>query len=112
MIRIITKKCPCGYLFKEKRQIEIQTIPASRMITCKPGIGPVFHDKPTKKEKVIKREVLDGDEEFEIISVLVDYYRRTEKREKMKLLVCPKCGTILMPTIAMQTNEEEMDEQP
>lgn len=107
MLRTITQKCPCGYLFEEKRQIEIRTIPASRMITCKPGRGPVIHDKPTQKEEIVKREILNGDEEFKKIFVLTDYYHRSLEGKKMKLLVCPKCGTVLLPTIAMDVKETD-----
>lgn len=107
MLKTITQKCPCGYLFEEKRQIEIRTIPASGIITCNPGRGPVIHDKPTQKEVVVKRETLNGDEEFKKIFVLTDYYHRSQEGKKMKLLVCPKCGTVLLPTIAMDVNETE-----
>ena len=107
MLRTITQKCPCGYLFEEKRQIEIQTIPASNIITCKPGRVPVIHDKPTQKEEIVKREILNGNEEFKKIFVLTDYYHRSQEGKKIKLLICPKCGTVLLPSIAMDVKEVE-----
>ena len=65
IIRTVTQQCPvCGYIFKKQSKVETRTIPPSRLITCKPGYGPVIHDKSTEKECVVGTEILAGDKPF------------------------------------------------
>ena len=69
IIRTVTQECPvCGYIFKKQSKVETRTIPPSRLITCKPGYGPVRHDYPTEREFVVNSKILAGDVEFIRIS--------------------------------------------
>lgn len=92
LIRTITTKCPCGYVHKVEEHVEIRTISAN-VITCKPGRGPVVHDKPQKKEFVIESKVIEGDAEFETDN---------------EFIACPKCGTVLLPKIARKIKEKKL----
>ena len=107
MSKVIVQECPCGYLFRQRIEIEKQTIPASNMITCKPGLGSVIDENPRTIDRIVKKEILNGDEAFKNIFVLVDYYHRIQECKRMQLLICPKCGTVLLPAIAMGVKEEE-----
>ncbi len=107
MLRTITTKCPCGYVHKVEERIETRIIPASNYITCKPGRRPVIHDRPTKREEVAETNTLEGDEKFKAFTVLTNYYARRDEGEEMKLIVCPKCGTVLFPKIARTIEEKE-----
>ena len=96
MIRTITQKCPvCGYIFQEQSEIEVRIIPPSRLITCKPGYGPVRHDNPTKREFVGNSKILAGDEKFIRISE--------------QLISCPKCGVCLSSKICMADKKKTND---
>ena len=88
IIRTVTQKCPvCGYIFKKQSELEVRTIPPSRLITCKPGYGPVRHDYPTEREFVVNSKILAGDVEFIRIS--------------KHLISCPKCGICLSSKVCM-----------
>lgn len=108
MLRTITQKCPCGYLFKEEKEIETRIDRGNFTITCKAGCGPVVNfDKPTRKDHIIKRTVLRGDKEFKKLYVLTDCNFVHRENKKSELLVCPKCGTVLISEIAMTVDEIE-----
>ena len=106
MVRIITQKCPCGYTYKEKRHIVNQVV--SPLIIQDPIYGYAGLGMPNK-EKIIEKTVLEGDEEFIKFPVLTQYYYRYDTlfgvKESTSLLVCPKCGTVLYPKIAMEVEE-------
>ena len=106
MLRIITQKCPCGYLYEEKQKVEVRIIPASGAFYCIPGYGSVRDDQPSKEEKIYEREIIKGDSEFKKIYVLKSFSVRSAEGEEMELLACPKCGTVLVPQLATQVKED------
>ena len=107
MLRTTTTKCPCGYVHKIEENIETRIIPASNVITCKPGRRPVIHDKPTKRASIVKTTTLEGKKEFKRIQIITHYNKKTGEEDKMILLVCPKCGSVLYPEFARIVREKE-----
>lgn len=105
----ITKRCPCGYVFKKEILSNKVVVPPSGIITCVPGEGPVVHDGPTVRYDKVKEFILQGDTDFVGFSVVtgVNYMSRYEWRKG--LMSCPKCGTVLDPAFAMSTSEEELE---
>lgn len=102
MLRTITQKCPsCGYVFVEKQHIEVQTVSVEKRYTHR----PVRKLNPIRGKEIIKRDYFEGDEEFTEIFVKGSLVSHSPQYPEMKLLVCPKCGTVLAPWIAMKTEE-------
>lgn len=58
-------------------------------------------------KEIIRHDYLEGDEEFKEIFVKGSLVPHSTQYPEMKLLVCPKCGTVLAPWIAMKTEESE-----
>ena len=80
MLRTITQKCPsCGYVYVEQQ-----------------------HGK-----EIIRHDYLEGDEEFTEIFVKGTLVSHSTQYPEMKLLVCPKCGTVLAPRVAMKVEVTE-----
>ncbi len=108
MLRTITQKCPsCGYVFVEKQHIEVQAVSATRRYSHRPVRNPI----PSTENKLVKFDYLEGDEEFTEIFVNGALAPHSTQHPEMKLLVCPKCGTVLAPWIAMKTEETEETEE-
>ena len=99
MLRTITQKCPCGYVFVEQQHLDGKTIPVT--------INGQRSIMPTKETKVVKFDYLEGDEEFAEIFVAGALTPHAAQHPEMKLLACPKCGTILAPWVAMKVEVTE-----
>lgn len=52
-------------------------------------------------------DYLEGDEEFTEIFVNGALASHAPRNPEMKLLVCPKCGTVLAPWVAMKVEVTE-----
>lgn len=105
MLRTVTQKCPCGYLYKEISKIKNRTISSDIGF----GYGTVkrnnSHSNSRKKESIVERKIINGDKEFKKFSVLTGYDPISGDSLTIDLLLCPKCGTVLMPEIAMNVEE-------
>ena len=99
MILTITKKCPCGYMYKEQVELNVRTIPTTGLVTRIPGRSPKIHNMPIKQEEVVKKNVLIGSDDFKAVLA-------TEDKEP-EFMACPKCGTVLLARIATETEKEE-----
>ena len=87
----ITKKCPCGYMYKKQVEFDILTIPT---------IGIVGnHNMPIKQQKIVNKSVLIGNQDF--FTVL------SEEDKDPEFIACPKCGTVLLARIATETEKEK-----
>ena len=108
LMRVIIQKCPCGYVFSEKRLIRKQVIPKKSFLVRHPVYGYCGIGIP-RKDEIVKRKVLDGDKEFLLFPILTKPYHNYESmfslKESYNLLVCPKCGTVLFPKIAMTVKD-------
>ena len=92
MLRTITQKCPsCGYVYVEKRYTH----------------RPVRNLNPIHGKEIIRHDYLEGDEEFTEIFVKGTLVSHSTQYPEMKLLVCPKCGTVLAPRVAMKVEVTE-----
>ena len=99
MLRTITQKCPsCGYVYIEQQHVEVQTVSVEKRYTHR----PVRNLNPIHGKEIIKRDYLEGDEEFTEIFVNGALVSHAPRNPEMKLLVCPKCGTVLAPWVAMK----------
>ncbi len=101
MLRTITQKCPsCGYVYVEQQHVEVQTVSVEKRYTHRPvrNLNPI---------QIIKRDYLEGDEEFSEIFVKGTLVSHSTQYPEMKLLVCPKCGTVLAPWVAMKVEVTE-----
>lgn len=108
LLRMIKQKCPCGYVYSEKRLIRRQIIPKKTFLVRHPILGYCGLGLP-RKDEIVKRKVLKGDKEFLLFPILTKPYYNYESmfslKESYNLLVCPKCGTVLLPKIAMTTED-------
>ena len=92
MLRTITQKCPsCGYVYVEQQHVEVQTVSIEKRYT----------HRPVRKLNPIR------DEEFSEIFVKGSLVPHSTQYPEMKLLVCPKCGTVLAPRVAMKVEVTE-----
>ena len=108
MIRTITQKCLCGYVYKEEDKVEVRMIPSSESILWTPGGANANKDEELKKEEtVVSRIILEGTEKFEEISFLTNSTANSDKISKNQLLICPKCGVVLNPSVAVKVEESE-----
>ena len=107
MTRFITFKCPCGYVLEERREIKMRTIPSDGLIICIPGQGPVTTKDRKVEDVVVERETVQGDEDYQSISVLTSYNYTSRRGNYKTLLVCPKCGNVLLPEIALKVSESK-----
>ena len=102
--RVIKQKCPCGYIYAEKQLVQRQVIPKKTFLVNHPVFGYCGIGLP-RKDEIVKRQVLEGDEKFLVFPILTRPYYNYESmfslKESYNLLVCPKCGTVLLPKIAM-----------
>ena len=99
MLRTITQKCPsCGYVY-----VEVQTVSIEKRYTHR----PVRKLNPIRGKEIIKRDYLEGDEEFSEIFVKGSLVPHSTQYPEMKLLVCPKCGTVLASRVAMKVEVTE-----
>ena len=104
MLRTITQKCPsCGYVYVEQQHVEVQTVSIEKRYTHR----PVRKLNPIREKEIIKRDYLEGDEEFSEIFVKGSLVPHSTQYPEMKLLVCPKCGTVLAPWVAMKVEVTE-----
>ncbi len=104
MLRTITQKCPsCGYVFAEKQHIEVQTVSVEERYTHR----PVRNLNPIRGKEIIRHDYLEGDEEFTEIFVKGTLVPHSTQYPEMELLVCPKCGTVLAPWVAMKVEVTE-----
>lgn len=87
MSQIITQKCNCGYIYEEAQKVD-------EKIKLPPTIPPN-----------LKRKILKGDEQFKKLDMLSDYdynvYLDRGNKEISRLIICPKCGAVLLSSIAM-----------
>ena len=112
MLRTVTQKCPCGYIFKETSKIEKKKVEERN---CSLGFGSINCDtveqknqkKTCLKEPIVERKIINGDEEFKKISILTGYDPISDFGHTTNFLICPKCGAVLMPQIAMNVEEKE-----
>lgn len=108
LVREIRQKCPCGYVFSEKRIIRKHIIPKKSLLLRHPVYGYCGICFPCKEE-IIKRKIIEGDEEFLLFPILTNPYYSYEGmftlKESINLLVCPKCGAVLFPKISMIVKE-------
>ena len=95
----ITKKCPCGYMYKKQVEFDILTIPTTGIITRIPGKSPKVHNMPIKQQKIVNKSVLIGNQDF--FNVLA------EEDKDPEFIACPKCGTVLLARIATETEKEK-----
>lgn len=107
MLRTITQKCPCGYLFKEISKIENRTISGDIGFSYGTVKRNNSHSNSRKKESIVERKIINGDEKFKKFSVLTGYDPISGDHQTIDLLLCPKCGTVLMSTIVMNVEETE-----
>lgn len=107
MLRTVTQKCPCGYLFKESNKIEQRTTSSDIGFSCDTVKRNNSRRNSHKKEPIVEHKIINGDEEFKKISVLTGYDPISGDHQTIDLLLCPKCGTVLMPEIAMNVEETE-----
>ena len=104
MLRTITQKCPsCGYVFVEKQHIEVQTVSVEKRYTHR----PVRNLNPIRGKGIIRHDYLEGDEEFTEIFVKGSLVPHSTQYPEMKLVVCPKSGTVLAPQVAMTVEVTE-----
>lgn len=104
MLRNITQKCPsCGYVYVEQQHVEVQTVSVEKRYTHRPVRKP----NPIRGKEIVKRDYLEGDKQFTQIIVTGSLCSHPGYQPEMALLVCPKCGTVLAPWIAMKTEETE-----
>ena len=103
MLRTITQKCPCGYVFVEQQHLEVQAVSATRRYSHRPVRNPI----PSTENKLVKFDYLEGDEEFTEIFVNGALVPHSTQYPEMKLLVCPQCGTVLAPSVAMKVEVTE-----
>lgn len=106
MIEIVTQKCPsCKYIFREKKTYEKYSLADFTKIT--PAKASVIHlpahfnyFRPNKTGEhvyvCVSSEVLTGDQAFQHVCM----------QQKNHFIACPKCGTVLIPDIAMSCSEE------
>lgn len=87
MSQIIIQKCNCGYIYEEAQKVAEKIIP--------PATIPL----------ILKRKILKGDEQFKNLDMLSDYdydvYLEKGHKEISRLIICPKCGAVLLSSIAM-----------
>ena len=95
----ITKKCPCGYMYKEQVEFNVRTIPTTGIVTRIPGKSPKVHNMPIKQEEVVNKTVLIGSNDFLVVPI--------GDEEKPEFIACPKCGTVLIARIATETEKEK-----
>lgn len=107
MIRTITQKCLCGYVYKEEDKVEIRMIKPSGSILWTPEENTKKNEDSEKEETVIRRIVLEGTEKFEELNFLTNYTAHGDNASKSKLLICPKCGVVLNPSVAVKIEEVE-----
>lgn len=104
MLRTITQKCPsCGYVYIEQQHVEVQAVSATRRYSHRPVRNPI----PSTEKKLVKRDYLEGDERFTQIIVTGSSCFDARYHPEMALLVCPKCGTVLAPWVAMKVEVTE-----
>lgn len=104
MLRTITQKCPsCGYVYVEQQHVEVQTVSVEKRYTHR----PVRNLNPIRGKEIIRHDYLEGDEEFTEIFVKGSLVPHSTQYPEMKLLVCPKCGTVLAPQVAMKVEVTE-----
>lgn len=112
MLRTVTQKCPCGYIFKETSRIKKKKVEERN---CSLGFGSINcntveqnnQKKTCLKETVIEHKIISGDEKFKKFSVLTDYDPISDNGQTTDFLICPKCGAVLIPQIAMNIEEKE-----
>ena len=104
MVVTITQKCSCNYVFKEQKVIKILPLHSQNIVTCIPGRGPKFHKSADTKEEIVSTKVLEGDEPFKELNLYNNYAQR---HCVQKLLICPKCGTVLDSSIVMDIVRKE-----
>ena len=97
MKRII-QTCPCGYEYEEEFKTSRKDIREDKPICFRTGVVGLKDNKPV--EETIIRRVIKGDEKFDKI-FLQDHF------DNHPFLICPKCGAILSPDIAMKVEEDE-----
>lgn len=106
--RIIKQKCPCGYVYTEKQLVRRQIIHNKTFFVKHPVFGYCGIGIP-RKDEIVKLQVLEGDEKFLVFPILTKPYYNYESmfslKESYNLLVCPKCGTVLFPKIAMSITD-------
>lgn len=107
MLRTVTQKCPCGYLFKESNKIEQRTTSSDIGFSCDTVKRNNSRRNSHKKEPIVEHKIINGDEEFKKISFLTGYDPISEHSQTTDFLICPKCGTVLLSTIAMKVEEKE-----
>ncbi len=100
MLRTITTKCPCGYRYVERNTILFENFSDKKSLNEKNYI-PIH-----KVEHVVNQEVIEGNESFRTLFVIPDYCFDPTHPDRRKLIVCPKCGTVLLAEIAINEVEE------
>lgn len=112
MLRTVTQKCPCGYIFKETSRIEKKKVEERN---CSLGFGSINCDtveqknqkKTCLKETVVEQKIINGDEKFKNFPIITTYDPISDFGHTTNFLICPKCGAVLMPQIAMNVEEKE-----
>lgn len=102
--KIITTKCPCGYITTE--EIILKSSPANSPFPPKRDALTGLVLKKSGGNYATKRRMLDGDDNFIIMTLLSEFYphaKGVNQREDLQFLCCPKCGTVLFPGIARKT---------
>lgn len=96
MSQIITQKCNCGYIYEEAQKVDEKII------------------LPATIPHVLKHKILKGDEQFKNLNMLSDYdydvHLERGRKEISRFIVCPKCGAVLLSSIAMTIKHIEDDE--
>ena len=103
IIRTITQKCPCGYVFKERQTTEKQLIRREKtfsFVGTDPGYKIVKENKTTS-------EIIDGNQKFIEASLLSSIDTISQDCSYSKFIICPKCGTLLCKEIATTITEEK-----
>ena len=99
MREITTEKCPCGYVFKEMKEVVIRRVKSDSFISCIPGRGPQIVKSPDTKEEYSSASCLEGDTKF----IELNFNKDCGPAGDQKLIACPKCGTVLLERIARIT---------
>ena len=115
-VRTIIQRCPCGYRYIERRYIKKVTIPHKALLVKDPILGGYCNIAFPRREEIVKRKVLRGDVKFKVLPVLTGSHYYIDAmlglKESINLLVCPKCGAVLLPEIAMKVKTTEENENP
>ena len=94
----VTQECHCGYVYEEETKIDKKDIREDKSVCFRTGVVGLKDNKPV--EETIVRRVKRGDEPFEPLII-------NSARKDYSMIVCPKCGSVLLSSRVTKIEEEE-----